>query len=177
MNRLLTKRERFIAYLITAAVCFAIAYNIVIKPLIEKNRRLNKKIGASEIKLKKYRRLLRAKDYLREDYGKYLLSDNSATDIEDTFLGALSELEKLAKTCNIQILDIRPDQKRKVKGAFSESKIELKTEGRLEDYLKFIYNMENTPSLLKINKLQLKSKTNTDLLEGRFTIGQIIISD
>jgi len=177
MKKLLTKRERFFVYIIASAIIFAFSYNMVIEPLMNKSKDLNREISSKEIKLKKYRGLLGQGDQLHKIYKKYLLPEDNPADMQDTFLGTLKELEKLAGASGVVILDIRPDKRRKGKGELSESKIELKTEGTLKDYLKFVYNMENTPSLLKINKLQLISKTNSELLEGRFTIGQILISD
>ncbi|MBL7070058.1 MAG: hypothetical protein ISS27_01125 [Candidatus Omnitrophica bacterium] len=177
MKKLLTKRERFFVYITASAVIFTISYNTVIEPLVDKDRDLNIEISSKEIKLKKYKELLGQGDQLQKIYKKYLFSEGNPADIQDTFLGALRELEKLAGASGVVILDIRPDQRRKGKGELSESTIELKSEGTLKNYLTFIYKIENTPSLLKINKLQLGSKTNSELLEGRFTIGQILISD
>jgi len=177
MKKILTKRERFFVYITASAIIFAISYNRVIEPLMNKSINLNREISSKEIKLKKYKGFLGQGDQLQKIYKKYSLPEDNPADIRDTFLGTLKELEKLARTSGIAILDIRPDQKKRSKGKISESTIGLKTEGTLKSYLEFIYKMENTPSLLKINKLQLSSKTNSEFLEGRFTIGQILISD
>ena len=176
MKKLLTKRERFFVYITASAIIFAISYNMVIAPLMDKSIDLNREISSKELKLMKYRGFLGQGDQLQKIYKKYLSEDNPA-DIQDTFLGTLRELEKLSAATGVVILDIRPKQRKRGKGELSESIIDLKSEGTLKNYLKFVYNMENTPSLLKINKLQLSSKTNSELLEGRFTIGQILISD
>jgi len=177
MKKLLTKRERFFVYITASAIIFAISYNRVIEPLMDKSKDLNKEISSKEIKLKKYKGFLGQGEQLEKVYKKYLLPEDNSADIQDTFLGTLRELEKLARTSSIAILDIRPDQKKRGKGSLGESTIKLKTEATLKNYLTFIYKMENTPSLLKINKLQLSSKTNSDFLDGRFTIGQILISE
>jgi hypothetical protein len=79
-------------------------------------------------------------------------------------------LEALAKDAGINIVDIAPQPAQDQSGKNNEVGIDLKTEGQVEGYLKFIYSMEKSLSLLRIKRFQLNVKPNSQLLEGNFSI-------
>ena len=60
---------------------------------------------------------------------------------------------------------------------YKEILIDLRTEGTQEGYLKFFYNIENSLALLRIKKFRLTAKTNTQTLEGSFSISQLSLSE
>ena len=84
----------------------------------------------------------------------------------------LQMIEELAKNSNIQITDIRPQTSRTVSG-YKDNFVELRTEGDMESYLKLLYNIENSLSLMKVEKFHLKLKPNSALLEGSLLVSQI----
>lgn len=88
----------------------------------------------------------------------------------------MSELENLAKSSNIHILDVRPQSQKKA-SKYKEIMVDLRTEGKMKDYMKFIYDIENSISLLRIRKIQLNAKSNTTVLEGNISISQLSASD
>lgn len=168
MLRILTRREKIILSLTIAVIIFAISFNTLINPILTKNDTLNKEIELTRTKLSKYLRLLSQKDKIQHT----LISSQPA----DRLVNALSELENLAKQANIRIIDLRP-QTPKSLALYKEVPIDLRTEGTLEGYLKFIYSIENSLSLLSIRRFQLNAKPNTQTLEGSFSISQISLSD
>ncbi|MFH1355016.1 MAG: hypothetical protein ABIH19_02585 [Candidatus Omnitrophota bacterium] len=91
---------------------------------------------------------------------------------EDAAVGILPELENLAKNSGIRIIDIRPRTPKRG-NLFTETLIELKTEADVAGYLKFIYNIENSLLLLKVQEFRLDSKPGTQVLDGNFSISQI----
>lgn len=172
MTKVLSKRERIILYVTLGVIIFAIGFNFLFTPILTKNEDLNKEIELTQTKLKKYLRLLSQKDYLQNKYNEFSghLKDSLTRDF-DTYLGVLSELENLTKAANIRIIDIRP-QAPKSLALYKEIIVDLRTEGTMADYLKFIYTVENSLSLLRIKKFQLNAKANTSLLEGSFSISK-----
>ena len=172
MLRMLTKRERAISYVTVGIFIFSIAFNLLIAPILTKNENLNKEINITRIKLKKNMQLLNEREYLRKKYNE-LSTHLKISDVDaEISANPLSELENLAKASNIRIIDIRPTTS-KTPGLYKETVIDLRTEGTMEDYLKFIYNIENAFSILRIKRLQLNAKPNTSTLEGDFSISQI----
>ncbi|MBM3253533.1 MAG: hypothetical protein FJZ16_04710 [Candidatus Omnitrophica bacterium] len=177
MERLFAKRERVIFYIAIFVIIFSICFNLLIAPILNKNHMLNKEINAARIKLKKYLQLLSRKEYIQTKYSKFTTTLELSDQEEDTAISALSELEDLAKRANIHIIDIRPQSASKNLNLYKEIFIDLKTTGTMEGYLNFIYNLENSLSLLKIKKFQLSAKPNSQILEGSFYISQLFISE
>ena len=175
MIKVLTKRERKILYLTTGVIIFSIVFNILIAPFFKKNEDLNKEINLTRAKLRKYLWLLAQKETIQDKYKK--LSPNfKLSGQEDTIVSVLSELENLAKNANIHIVDIRP-QSSKSSNLYKEFSIDLRAEGDMEGYLKFIYDIEHSLLSLTVKRLQLSIKPNTQVLEGAFTIAQISVSE
>jgi hypothetical protein len=172
MQKILNKREKIVLYTTVGIIIFSIAFNLFIEPTLSRNETLNKEINIARLKLNKYLKLLSQKEYIQDKYKKFSASLKLSGSGEDTFVGVLSEIESLAKASNIRILDVRP-QSPKILDLYKENLIELRTEGQIEGYLKFIYNIENSLSLLKIRRFQLNAKPNTALLEGSFSISQL----
>lgn len=168
MQRILSKREKLILRLLAAILILGIAYNLI-EPLLTKYQNLNLEIKTTEAKLKKYLWLLSSKDKLENKYKELNVSGEAAKDEGDTLVGLLSEIETLAKTSNIRIVDIRPQSQ---KGKGQEKQIDLRAEGAMEDYLKFIYSIESSLLLLDIKRFQLNAKANSELLDGSFSISQ-----
>lgn len=175
MYRILTKREKIILYCTVGVVLLSIIFNFFLSPIIAKNENLNKEINFTKTKLKKYVRLLSQRDAIQSKYAKFANTLSSAGEQKDALVSALSELENLAKNANIRIIDLRPQQQAKTLDLYQEILINLRTEGAMEGYLEFIYNLENSLSLLRIKKFQLTAKPNTQTLEGSFSISQISV--
>lgn len=177
MLRILTKRETSILWLTVAVVIFAIGFNFLSETVLNKNDALNKEISITRVKLKKYLWLLAHKDSIQNKYKQFASLTDLAKEIKkDTLVDVLSELETIARGSNIRILDLRP-QSQKDPSSYREALVDLKTEGTLQDYLKFIYNIENSLSLLRIKRLQLNAKPNTQNLEGSFSISRSTFLD
>lgn len=174
MIKVLTKRENTILYATVGVLIFATLFNFAIAPILTKNDNLNREINLSREKLKKYLWLLSQKEIIQKKYSKYAPTTSITGHEQDAVVSALSELESLAKNAGIKIIDLRP-QARETKGTelYKEILIDLRTEGSMEGYLKFIYNLENSLSLLRIKRFQLTAKPNAQVLEGSFSISQL----
>jgi Tfp pilus assembly protein PilO len=152
----------------------SVAFNFLYEPIIGRNENLNKEINFTRAKLEKYLQLLSQKDYIQKKYSKYRVSTQNSEAGTDMFVNALSEIERLAKESGIIIADIRP-QSQKSPDLYKERLINLRTEGAMEGYLKFIYNIENSLSLLKIRRFQLTAKPNSQSLGGNLVISQLLL--
>jgi hypothetical protein len=176
MIKILTARERLILYLTLGFALFSLGFNYLALPLLDKNYSLNKEIAAAESKLTKYLRLLGRQDGIRDKYAKLSLDFKLTGRKPDALFAVLSELENIAKESNIRIIDLRPqvpNNSSLYKGVF----VELKTEGVAQDYLKFIYNIENSLFLLEIKRFQLAAKQAQQVLEGSFSILEISLPE
>lgn len=169
MQNIFKKRERIIFYITIALIIFSLVFNFLLSPLLGKYESLNKEINTNRLKLEKYFSLLNHDKEIEAKYAKLSLNPEFIKDGSDHLITSLAALESLANNASIKIVDIRPEttQKRNDQNA-----IELRTEGSMENYTKFIYDIENSLLLLKIKRAQFTAKPNTQLLEGTFTVIQ-----
>lgn len=171
MLKILNPREKILLYATVIVVAFSILLFFV-APVLEKIDSLNKEINFSKLKLYNYLRLLNQKDYIQREYNKFSSDTASLAQEKDTLMSALSELDTFAQDASIRIVDIRPQNARNP-GLYREVLIDLRTEGNMQGHLKFIYNIENSLSLLKIKRFQLSLRPNSQALEGNFSISQL----
>jgi len=170
MIKILTRREKIILYLTLTVVFFSLVFNLFIWPLVNKNINLSCQINITQTKLKKYLRLLAQKEYLQEKNNEFFAPLKSQ-DAQAAGMSVLTELEDLAKAAGIRIVDIRPQSVSKKTG-YKEVIIDLRAEGDMEGYLKFIYNVESSLLLLRVKKFQLTTKSNARALDASFSIAQ-----
>jgi len=172
MQKILTRREKTVLYLTAGVIVFALVFNFLLMPLFARLSRLNKEISLTRMKLVKYSWLLSQKDALLAKYAAVATSGN-ASGQGDPLLSGLSTIEGLAQQSNIRIIDIRPDMQVKSTAQHKEALIELRAEGEAKGFFAFIYNLENSLTLLKIKKFQLSLRPGNQALEARFTIAAL----
>ena len=175
MPKIITKREKVILYTAAGIIILSVVFNFLVDPLLKRREILNKQTEIVRTKLKKYIWLLSQKDYIQ---GKY---KESASGLNFSNNGAsvtvLSALESLAKDANIRILDIRPQAAGSTLGSYKETLADLRTEGSMEGYIKFLYTIENSLLLLRVKKFQLNAKPKSINLEGVFSISQLSLTE
>ncbi|OGX40266.1 MAG: hypothetical protein A2984_01380 [Omnitrophica WOR_2 bacterium RIFCSPLOWO2_01_FULL_41_12] len=176
MQRLFSKREKIIFYLAAGAIILSIIFNFLLEPVFTKNEKLNKEINFTKSRLIKYSRLLSQKEKIQSRSGISSSTPNAPEPNQDRLMNVLSELENLAKGANVRIIDIRPQASRGA-NVYKEILVDLRTEGTMENYLKFIYEIENSFLLLKINRFQLTALPGSALLEGTFSLSQLSVHD
>jgi len=173
MQKLFSPREKIILFATIYIAVFGILFKFLFVPVLNRNEYLNKEINAVSTKLKKYKQLLKNKQDILERYKKFSADFKFQEDTqEEPLASGLSELQKLAGSANIRIIDMRPQSAARKNPAQKEFSVDLRTEGLIEGYLKFIYNIETSVSLLNIERLQLTVQPNTQNLEGNFSISK-----
>ncbi len=175
--RILQKREKTILYIAVAAVGISALYNLFVRPVAVRYSRLKREIALAEKKLTEYRTLVKYKDKLLEQFNTEFASiPVVSSSKESSLVGALSELEGLAENAQIKILDIRPQGFSKGAALYKEAAIEIRSEGSTENFMKFLYNIENSPFLLRIRRFQLTVRPDTQTLEGAFVLSLVAAS-
>lgn len=172
MQKILAKREKIILYAAIALLAFSIGFNLIIQPLLKKNDMLDKEISVTRAKLNRSLRLLSQKEFVEDRYNKFFSSFPAFEKLEDTPVSILSALEELAVDSDMRIIEMRPEAAKKT-GPYQETIIDLRAEGSIESYIRFIYGVDNSLGALQIRKLQLNAKANTHLLEGILSVTQV----
>jgi len=166
--KLKSRREKIIFSITVGVIACAVVFNYLIIPVFERDSRLTKEISLAEAKLQRFRWLLSQKDSLNEKYNG--AGSKLGAGEDNSVMAALSELEVLAKSSGIRIVEIRPEASSFTRGQSRESLIELRAEGQIQGYIRFMYEIESSLSLFSIKKLQIVSRGSAGNLEARFTI-------
>ena len=160
-----------ILYGSAAAIAIAACAAAFLIPSYREYAGLKQGIREGKLKLKKYRRLISQENILKLKAS----SVHSGIDLEGSNSGSLTvllqELESAARNSGVKLTEIKP-QANFGRGVTKDLRIELGLAGSLESCLKFIYDIDNSLLLLKIKKLSLDSKPNTDDLQAQIIISQ-----
>ncbi|MDD4955606.1 MAG: hypothetical protein PHP17_06175 [Candidatus Omnitrophica bacterium] len=172
MQNILKKREKIILGITMGIILFSIIFNFIIAPVLARYDAVSREISLNRVRLKKYLTLLTQKNEIQGKYEKFLQAPTLTSDAKDALVVVMSSLENIAKADGVKIVDVRPQSQAK-EGVVI---IELRTQGEMDAYTKFIYDVETSLLLLKINRLQFTAKPNTTGLEAMFTITEPVVS-
>ncbi|MDP2831068.1 MAG: hypothetical protein Q8O02_02310 [Candidatus Omnitrophota bacterium] len=155
----LSKKDKIIFYIAVFIVAILILDRAIISPVFSKIRSLNKELQDKQDNIKKNLRILAQKDRILAQGVKYnsLLGDFKMNDDEQVTL-VLKELESLANKSSVYLVDMKPSGI-KESGSSKMILINLNCEAQMEQLVDFMYNMENSNSLISIEKYQLTPKT------------------
>ena len=155
----LSKKEKAIFYVAVLIVSLLVLDRAIISPVFSKIRVLNKEIQDEQANIKKNLRILAQKDKILTGSSKYssLLGDSNLSADEQITL-VLKELESLASKSSVYLVDMKPAGI-KESGSSKRILINLNCEAQMEQLVDFMYNMENSKSLISIEKYQLTPKT------------------
>ncbi|MFH1867812.1 MAG: type 4a pilus biogenesis protein PilO [Candidatus Omnitrophota bacterium] len=159
-NRL-SAREKSILYASVVIIMMALAYNFAIEPLYKEWDSIDKETRLIRVKLQKAISAVKKKEEIDKEYNVYAakLKPRGSDEQEVTFI--LNELETLARTSSLKIVNMRPKPS-KDKDYYKRFTVDIETESDMRSLMMFIYKVRNSPQLLKIDKLQLNTKSGED---------------
>lgn len=173
----LNKREKLILLVTIAVILFSLLYNLALTPYFRKLTILDQEIAQLKNKLKKARRLAPQKTRIESDFSAWLQNFKSEEGLsaEQQIARILIELEGLSNQSGVRLTDVQPRPVRNFE-YYSEFIIEMRFEGPLNEIAKFIYDIQQSKQLLKIEKLAVNIKSSeTTSLEGFIEIHKISI--
>ncbi len=171
----LSKRERNISMVIALLLFSYAAYSFLFAPLAERLSVLNKEIAAKELKLKKNKKILGREQVVTADYQKYEKYLRQGSSDEQEMASVLSEIEAVAHSVNIRINDMKPRKVKKI-DFYNSFAVEVESEGKLLEIVKFIYQLQSPPHLLKAEKVRLERQASSAAsLKGYLLVTKILI--
>lgn len=168
-----TKRERFL-FLFTASVIGGAAlFILVLQPVMKEWGQLGLDLDSVNAKLYKNLKLLANKEAIEKEYNKYKEYIQKAGGGEDETAAILKEIETTASNCQVAITSIKPKGTKQFK-SYRKFTVEVVSEAKLDQFLKFIYDLEGSKKLLKVERLVLSLKgSQSDVLKGTLIIRRI----
>ena len=159
-----------------AAVILAIfGYNFIIEPQVSKLNELDKKIIAKESELEKKNRIISGKDFIARQYDNYIsyIKQAGSDEKEEAFF--LQEVENIAKDFQVYIADIKPVGLKESEH-YKEYTVEIKIDTDMSSFIKFIYGLQSSSNLIRINGLKLSAKNASGrILKVSLQISKILL--
>lgn len=171
----LSQREKRLFYLTISLLAILFIYRFVIKPVVVNWKDLDEKISVSGLKLEKSQKMLNLKSRIQRDYERYASSVRMTGSEEEEMAKFLTEIESLARSSSVHISGIKPLPIKKV-DFYKKYIVELEAEGDINQVSRFIYDIQNSPQLLKIDKFSLSTKgAGTNLLKCNILVSKVLI--
>jgi hypothetical protein len=169
----LTKRERLLVILTVSVIAGLALFIFAADPAYKRWLEMGGDVESANARLLKNLKLLADKDYLEKEYNRYKEYIQKGAGEEEEVSSILKEIEATAAASQVDVTSIKP----KGTKAFKEYKkftVEVTGEAKLSAFLKFIYDMEGSKKLLKVERLVLTLKSaQSDTLRGTLIIRKI----
>lgn len=156
--RQLNKNEKILSAVVGSLLFIFIFNIIIIKPLKEKLNTAEDEILHSQLLIRKYLEIEQQKDTLVKENKKierYLTLKGSS---DEKLTAILSKIEAEARKSGLVIVDMKPDTSQKSKSLPEIYRIQLNAEADLSKIFNFVYGLENSDILFKVEKLNLSVK-------------------
>ncbi len=176
----LTSREKFLLCLALVVSCLGLFYNFALKPLIKEWNWLNYEISEKETTLKRNITYLQQSDSVSkayQRYANYIKSKELETSDEEEIAALLNEVEKIARAASVQITDIKPKPTREEE-FYKKYLLEMDCEATMEEYIKFIYNLQQSTQLIRAERVKLSALgKNSPLLKANMLITKVLLTE
>jgi general secretion pathway protein M len=174
--RRLRPRERAFVIVAGVAVLVTVLYMVVIDPLLKRTATLDRQIVNAQRQLKELYTL--QQDYLRQK--SVIDRINTQLKQQQRNFAIFSRLEEVARQTGVQnkIQSMKPTIS-PPNDAYREESVEIKMEGvTLEQLIPYLHQVENSPQLLKIKRLDIKPRNdNRQILTVTFRVSVFTLKD
>lgn len=171
----LSKNERILFGAAAISIGTLIIFYLILDPLKKKMTGLDSRIVAQEVKIKKFVRLLQNKEQILNEYDrheKYFKTSGSDEEIQARMLG---EIERMAKSCGVYILDMKPQPVKKINN-YKKYIVDVQAEGGLEEFITFVYRLYQADLLYDLDRLNtyLKGQKEENIIKYDLVVSQVV---
>lgn len=151
----LSKREKLIFY-VTAAILILVGTDrLILGPIFSSIRSLDREAIELESNIKKSIRLLSQKERMMKEAERYSTYAAQSKSPEEGPLVLLKHIQELANQASVNLLYVKPG------GTLNEVaqnvyQVNFECEGQMEQVINFFYAIENSKTLLRIEKYSLQ---------------------
>jgi Tfp pilus assembly protein PilO len=151
-------RERNVLYVTAFFVSLTLLDRLIISPIASKMQSLDEEIQQKESDIRKNLRIFAQKDRILSETAKYAVYLNSLKYDEESMNSILKEIEAIANKSSVYIVDMKPAAIKEL-GATKKYMVNLECETQMEQLTDFMYNIENSSKLFRIERYQITPKS------------------
>jgi len=171
----LSKRERMILGGSMIFISLAAVDRLILGPIILKTKSLHQEIQGQKDTIRKSLHILAQKDRITKEITHYNSYVTSVRSEEEEAVFLLQDLEEMANKSSVYVIDIKTAGL-KTADIFKKFLVRLNIEAQMEQLMDFFYSIENSKKLLKIEKYDLKPKTEgSSILRCSMTISKAVL--
>ena len=171
----LSKKEKIGLSVAFAFLALAFLDRMLISPIRTKFNALNLQIRISEKQLGGDMRNINQKKFIGEEYEQYLPYIRRSGSDEEEVAKILGEIEALARKSSVYLVDMKPRKPREVE-FYKEYTVEIEAEGYMESLMSFIYQLNTSSQLLRVETLRLNlTKGDSNVLSASMLITKVLI--
>lgn len=154
----LSKRERTIFYITVFVVAFFLFFKFVIEGMLRLNTHLNRELHNKQVQLRRAGQIAK-KGSVQKDYETLIAALKMVKNPQEEMARLLSEIDKIAKDSGVNVLNIRP-QEIEDKKFYKRLSVDLRLEGENRNIMRFVFYLESSPLLLRIDKFNLAARSS-----------------
>ena len=153
----MSPREK--AGIAVAAIVVLVVFvdRFIVNPMAVRMHRLNTEIKAGENALRLDTGLAGQKGAVSAEYGKYSAYVRKSGSDEEEQTKMFSEIEELERKSGVSPLNMKAIAPRAV-DFYRKYEVELEVEGEMEQIVNFLYLLNNSPQLLRAEKVTLNPR-------------------
>ena len=107
---------------------------------------------------------------------KYLNVDELNIILKEEIAALLNEVEKIARGASVEITDIKPRPTKEML-FYKKYLLEMDCQATMEKHIEFIYNLQQSKQLIRVERLKLSSQgKNNPLLKANMSITKVSVN-
>lgn len=170
-----SRKEKIGSSLALIIVLFYVSDQFIIRALWDRFQRVNRAIKVGEKQLGHDLRNVHQKEQISKEYEKYVQYIQRSGSDEEEVAKILGEIESLARQSQIYLVDMKPQTPKEV-DFYKGYAVEIAAEGEMASLTTFLYQLNTSPQLLRVEKLRLNSKKKGDkTLKSSMLITKILV--
>jgi hypothetical protein len=151
--RKLNRKEKILATIVIVMGLSFLVEKFFISSLFGKLDALSRDIKKEEIRLKTALLTNKEREKILQEYDTYKKYLSSPTSPKEVMAELLRVIEKVAKEANISVLSLSPREEKN-----KRYKASLKGEGDVKQIFKFLYSIQESSILIKVERFSLTVK-------------------
>lgn len=172
----LSAREKKILYAVMALLILVFGYHAVWRPVTEKFSELDDEIFAMQMRLRKAKTFIRQKDQVLEASRQFPnLEQMDAGSDEEEIARLLNYIEQAARKNGVSLSDVKPQPVRSDK-VTKLYLVELNAEANVNSLTDFVYELEHSPQMLRLERVTLAPKEDqSSTLRAFLVVNRMVV--
>lgn len=171
-----SKRERYLAIATVSVVLAFAVYALIIDPITARWRNLNNQVKSKINMLEKDSAMIANQKEIMAEYAKFSKYVKVSQSEEQAVADTLTYIENVSRNDACFIINIKPAGVKNIE-SHKEVLIDVTAEAGIEQFSKFLYDIENPrDTLINIKRFTISTKSNqSGALKGTFLISKVIL--